>query len=354
MAETNNPMAGTSDATTISKTTLPIAGLLVDVYGLSELPPSGPVSCLWLHHPRLRKREDMAATAEAVLSAYHHSSSSSSCSSSSSAGSSNSGRGLLAVAFDQRNHGSRRVDKLANRAWRDGNPRHAQDMFATVSGTVADTRHLMDLLDAYVFPAGARAVDQHLVLGVSLGGHSAWQLMFAEPRVAAGVMVIGCPDYMNVMRDRARLTKLDSYSAADGGASFFGSADFPRGLVEACRKHDAKGILFGTGAVPTPLPAAEQDRLRPLLDARVKGKRFQVLSGGADKLVPYAAGVPFLEFFKDAAQGWYQDGNVYVEDNVYPEVGHKFDADMSRDAVRFILETVALADGDGKALSPRI
>lgn len=39
-------------------------------------------------------------------------------------------KGLIAVAFDQRNHGTRLVDPLANEAWRQGNPRHAQDMFS--------------------------------------------------------------------------------------------------------------------------------------------------------------------------------------------------------------------------------
>lgn len=39
-------------------------------------------------------------------------------------------KGLIAVSFDQRNHGSRLVDRLANEAWKQGNPRHAQDMFS--------------------------------------------------------------------------------------------------------------------------------------------------------------------------------------------------------------------------------
>lgn len=51
-------------------------------------------------------------------------------------------------------------------------------------------------------------IDQHLVLGVSLGGHSAWQTMFREERVEAGVVIIGCPDYMGesfLLRRRRRL-----------------------------------------------------------------------------------------------------------------------------------------------------
>lgn len=198
MAATNNPLAESSPSPTpaVSKTTLPIAGLQVDVYGLAELPPAATaITCLWLHHPRLRRKEDMASIADEILSAFNSSPPSASA------------RGLIAVAFDQRNHGSRLVDKAANEAWRQGNATHAQDMFGTVSGTVVDTMHLLDVLEGYLFGAGdgpgvspggeSRQIDTNMVLGVSLGGHSAWQLLFAEPRVTAGVVVIGCPDYMS-------------------------------------------------------------------------------------------------------------------------------------------------------------
>jgi hypothetical protein len=184
-----------ANATTISKTTLPIAGLQVDIYGLSELPATATsISCIWLHHPRLRRKEDMGSIADEIVSAFNVSSSAPS-------------RGLIAVAFDQRNHGSRLVSEVANEAWRSGNTTHAQDMFGTISGTVMDTIHLLDVLEGYLFGAGdgpgashqgqGRHIDSNLVLGVSLGGHCAWQLLFAEPRVTAGVVVIGCPDYMS-------------------------------------------------------------------------------------------------------------------------------------------------------------
>lgn len=39
--------------------------------------------------------------------------------------------GLIAVSFDQRNHGTREVHALANQDWRSGNERHAQDMFGS-------------------------------------------------------------------------------------------------------------------------------------------------------------------------------------------------------------------------------
>ncbi|KAI1308506.1 hypothetical protein F5Y03DRAFT_90597 [Xylaria venustula] len=351
MAETNNPMTGPSanSSPSVSKTTLPIAGLQVDVYGLAELPPAATeISCLWLHHPRLRRKEDMANIAEKVLSAFHSTSTSTSA----------SARGLIAVAFDQRNHGSRLISAVANDAWRQGNATHAQDMFGVVSGTVADTTHLIDVLEGYLFGAGgestsSRHIDSNLVLGVSLGGHSAWQLLFTDPRVTAGVIIIGCPDYMNLMRDRARLSKLETFTV-DQGVSFLGSKDFPQALIRAVEKFDPKAIVFGAGEVSTEPPVSDQDRLRVILDSRIRGKKFQILSGGADKLVPYKAGQDFLEFFKNATNGWYKDGNVHVEDNVYPGIGHEFSAEMREAAVRFVLDTVHSRDAPDRVVSPKI
>ncbi|GAW18547.1 hypothetical protein ANO14919_080230 [Xylariales sp. No.14919] len=351
MAETNNPMTVPStNHPAVSKTTLPIAGLQVDIFGLAELPPAATmISCLWLHHPRLRRKEDMAYIADEMVSAFNASPSAST-----------STRGLIAVAFDQRNHGSRLVSNAANEAWRQGNSTHAQDMFGTVSGMVMDTIHLLDVLEGYLFGAGdgpgaspGRHIDCNLVLGVSLGGHSAWQLLFADPRVIAGVIVIGCPDYMNLMQDRARLSKLPTYTL-DKGVSFLGSKDFPRALVSACEKYDPKAILFGAGDISTHPSISEQDRLRAILDSKIQGKRFQVLSGGADKLVPYHAGRQFMEFFKNATSGWYKVGNIYVEDTVYPGVGHEFNAEMRKAAVRFVLDTLTHYDAACRVVSPRI
>lgn len=108
------------------------------------------------------------------------------------------GRGLVALAFDQRNHGTRLVSEIANRSWKAGNETHAIDMMGAIRGMVEDTRGLMDVVEGYLGCAGAEGavVDGHYVMGRSLGGHSAWQLMFGDERVTAGVIVIGCPDYM--------------------------------------------------------------------------------------------------------------------------------------------------------------
>ncbi|KAK6073530.1 alpha/beta-hydrolase [Seiridium cupressi] len=331
---TPNPLASSESAPSVSKTTLPIAGLHVDIYGLAELAPNATtISCLWLHHPRLRVKEDMSTIASLALSSWHRHPSS-------------SARGLIAVAFDQRNHGTRLISEPANHAWRQGNKTHAQDMFGTVSGMVVDNALLIDALEGYIFGngefgGGERKIDQHLALGVSLGGHSVWQALFAEPRISAGVAVIGCPDYVALISDRARKSKLQTFSAADNGASFLGSRDFPVALVRAVEKYDPKGILFGTNEISSTPSQEEQARLRALMDGKIKGKRIQVLSGGQDKLVPYAKSKPFLDFFKSAVETWYKDGAVSVEDIVYPEAGHEFNAAMMNDAVRFIVDEVS-------------
>ncbi|EAQ90727.1 hypothetical protein CHGG_02662 [Chaetomium globosum CBS 148.51] len=292
----------------ISQRTLQISGLLVDVYGLSELSPATThVSCLWLHHPRGRRKEDMADIAARCVGAWNGD---------------DDGRkrartrGLLALAYDQRNHGTRTVDEAANGSWREGNPMHALDMFGVVQGMVADQRVML-----------------------------VWQLMFAEPRVTAGVVIIGCPDYISLLADRARLSKLSTYSAQDAGASFIGSKDFPPSLVDACNKFDPKAIFFGASPVPDAGASTSNDETAgQILRARLQGKKFLLCSGGEDKLVPYRCSEPFLQWFKQAAGSWYKEEDVSVDDRVYPGVGHTFSSDMVTDSVQFVVDAVADAD----------
>ncbi|GKT44921.1 uncharacterized protein ColSpa_05102 [Colletotrichum spaethianum] len=355
MASTNNPMGSATPPPDVSKTTLPMAGLLCDVYGLEELVGrrASVVSCLWLHHPRLRAKEDMADFASRVISRWGETSSTAGSGSGNGAG---GGRALIAVAFDQQNHGTRTVSPTASDSWREGNATHALDMWGMVSGMASDTTALLDVVEGYLklelAQRGAVAewkIDQNLVLGVSLGGHSAWQTMFREERVSAGVVIIGCPDYMALLSDRAKKSKLATFSAADDGASFLGSRDFPPDLVASCLRHDPKGILFGTGAVPATAESLSEDerkRLRGVLDGlRLGNKKFLVCSGADDKLVPYKMSEPFVEFFAGALGTWYADEGVALENKVYEGVGHAFSQGMVEDSLRFLIDAVAEKDG---------
>lgn len=104
----------------ISQNVYNIAGISVTVYGLDELQSKATdVACLWLLHPRLATQARMTGIAEATINDWNGK-----------MRATPSAKGLIAVSFDQRNHGARMVDPLANEAWRQGNPRHAQDMFS--------------------------------------------------------------------------------------------------------------------------------------------------------------------------------------------------------------------------------
>jgi hypothetical protein len=166
----------------LSPTTYHIAGILTTVFGLTELPPScTSVAVLWLLHPRLQTQDCMAPFAASCIHAWnarlqHH------CA--------DDPKGLIAVSFDQRNHGTREVDTLANESWRRGNPRHAQDMFSCFHGTALDTSQLITYLPAYAFPEGERQVTENMVFGISLGGHAAWHVVLGDPRVTREVCCV--------------------------------------------------------------------------------------------------------------------------------------------------------------------
>lgn len=330
---TNNPP--------VSKKSYPIAGILTTVYGLEELPKNGKtVSCLWLLHPRLSKQERMEAIAAAAINAWNERLARQS---------SGQPHGLIAVSFDQRNHGTRLIDKVANEAWRSGNPRHAQDMFSCFQGTATDTSQLINYLPAYVFPADEYTMTSHMVLGVSLGGHAAWHCILHDYRITSAVVVIGCADYARVMKDRARLSKRETYMSSDPpGSKFMGSTDFPRSLVEALDKYDPAALLMAEMKITdedyTREPTEkEKTKLLPLMREHLQGKRILNMAGGADKLVPYRMSEPFLKWLKKAIgpNGWFSGRDVYLEDKVYEGAGHEMTPAMLQDAVQFIVDSTA-------------
>ena len=358
---TPNPMASTypSAPRAISKETHCIAGILTTVYGLQELPEEiKEVACLWLLHPRLQTQACMEPIASSTIHEWNERQ----------RATKRQDRtiGLIAVSFDQRNHGTREVDTLANEAWRSGNSRHAQDMFAsyrpspthlsipvlfpanisTTDGTAIDTSHLLTYLPSYI-PLN---ITQHLVLGISLGGHAAWHCLLHDPRITTAIIIIGCPDYVRLMSDRARLSKLPTWTKSiPPGSSFLGSADFPTALISAVEKYDPAGLLLGDvksrsdsiyNHSPTPL---ERRTLIPLLRTTLQNKRILNLAGGSDKLVPYKCSEPFLRWLKAATSpitGWFKDGNVVLEDMVFEGVGHEMSAGMVKEVHRFVCQTL--------------
>ena len=291
---------------------------LTTVYGLDELPKDAKtVSCLWLLHPRLSKQERMEPIAAAAINAWR------ARLRKQSGGAQQ--HGLIGVSFDQRNHGTRLVDKVSNEAWRAGNPRHAQDMFSCFQGTATDVSQLLHYLPAYVFPSDECKITSHMVLGVSLGGHAAWHCLLHDNRISTAIVVIGCADYARVMKDRARLSKLKTWTSSDPpGSEFMGSTDFPKSLVEALDKYDPAALLMAemniTDENYTRDPTDnEKTKLMPLMREHLQGKRILNMAGGADKLVPYKMSEPFLKWLKKAIgpNGWFTGRDVHLEDKVY-------------------------------------
>lgn len=326
----------------ITSKTFTIAGILTKVYGLSSLAKScTTVSCMWLLHPRLQTQDCMGPFAADIIQSYN-------------ARPSSKTHGLIAVSFDQRNHGSREVTPLSNEAWRGGNPTHAQDMFSNYHGTAVDTSHLIDYIGAYIFPENKVKITQHIVLGISLGGHAAWHCLMQDTRISAAVVVIGCPDYGRMMSDRARLSKLKSWTR-DQGRSFMGSEDFPQGLIEALGRYDPAALLWGQlksdGARSGQehlheVTNEDKTSLVPVMSRTLANKRVLNLSGGKDKLVPYHASKPWLDWVKNALGkgAWFEGGGLVLEDVVIDGCGHEVPFEMVGHMIRFVIETV---EGDG-------
>lgn len=213
----------------------------------------------------------------------------------------------------------------------------------------------MDYLASYTFPKAEHKITENLVLGVSLGGHAAWSCLLHEPRISAGVVIIGCPDYINLMADRARLSKLPSWTESNPpGADILGSEALPSSFLDTVKQYDPASMMLkhvdcgpSTGPLregPLPQPSeSEQQILRPILDRTLAGKRILNLSGGVDKLVPYHRGEHFLNWFKSAISpdGWFGDGGVSFEDIIDQEAAHEVTPKMLNEAVRFISETLA-------------
>ncbi|KAK3678882.1 hypothetical protein LTR78_001335 [Recurvomyces mirabilis] len=312
-----------------------IAGLLVTVYGLEELSSNATQgTCLWLLHGRGDTQDSMAYTAAALLHAWYIKRKPGQ-------------KDVIAVCIDQRNHGSRMIDDRANVSWKQGNPSHGPDMFNLYSGTASDVSLLIDQLPHYL----PIKITEHICGGVSLGGHATWQLLLGDPRITAGLVVIGCPDYVRLMTDRAIRSKLPSCVSSDPpGKDFLGSSDFPPSLLAAIDERDPAGILLGELDTVTaddhlhPPSRAEQERLRAILLQRLAGKKILALGGGQDRLVPPACGEPLLNWLRQAIcpqNGWAGNLGIEVDVIIDQKARHEFSKKMRIEAERWFCELLA-------------
>ncbi|EMD33315.1 hypothetical protein CERSUDRAFT_87199 [Gelatoporia subvermispora B] len=282
----------------INKQSPAVGGLTVHVYSQSDVDPATPVTVLVFLHGRLGRVEDIEWVARSTLEDVQ-----------ARRAAEQGAQDLLIVTFDQRNHGSRLVSELANEAWAKKNDRHAVDMYAIYSGTSRDVSYLIDFLPAYLFPSGERQIAQWLVGGISLGGHASWLTLRTEPRIKLGIPIIGCPDYLALMTDRAVKNGLST-----------GPPYFPDALVALVKKDD-----------PASAPYTSTGAENPFLD-----KKVLVLSGGDDKLVPWAASQTFVDTLEVGPRG-------VKKVVVAPGVGHECTPDMVKEMAKFVWEEALVA-----------
>ncbi|KAJ6570293.1 Alpha/Beta hydrolase protein [Mycena vulgaris] len=274
----------------MKKTTLIIAGLEVYTYTTDSFATSSkPILALFVLHGRLGSTE--APYIQDLISALMKA-----------AAEHEKPQDLMVVAFDQRNHGTRLRDPVANLGF-EQNANHAHDMYSIQAGTAKDVSFVMDFLPAYLFPLGERTIAEWGVAGVSLGGHSTWIAAAADPRVKIAIPIIGCPDYLGLMGPRAE---------AEGIA--LGPPHFPESLLKGIRATSL-----------TALPYTSRGDENPFL-----GKKVLVLSGGSDPVVPWTASEKFVEGLEVGSTGTKE---VIVEAGA----GHEVTAAMVKEAVAFML-----------------
>ncbi len=206
----------------------------------------------------------------------------------------------------------------------------------------------MSYLTSYIFPTGAHDISTNLVLGVSLGGHAAWQCLIHDPRITIGIVVIGCPDYIELMTQRASKSKLDSWTSSEPhGARFMGSEGFPQGLIDVVRAQDPAEMLRSrlgdASSSMSSLDDTSKHQLRAFLRDHIRGKRILNLSGRQDKLVPYECGEAFVKCVGQAISpdGWCSDLGIVLENVIFEGVGHEMTDAMAKKAVEFLSDALA-------------
>ncbi|GLB40650.1 hypothetical protein LshimejAT787_0805210 [Lyophyllum shimeji] len=276
---------------TVSKETLVIAGLAVNVYSTaSSATASQPkeVVVFFLLHWRYGSMDDIDPVARSVIEQTQ-----------------DRERQLLIVTFDQRNHGKRLVDAKANDAWardkgKGHNERHAVDMYSIQTGTARDVSILIDFLPSFLYPTN----DPHPIVdwgvaGISLGGHSTWITLAHDKRVKTGIPIIGCPDYTKLMTLRARQVGVPLEARY-----------FPKSLKDTIERLDPPFLI--------------RDGENPFV-----GKRILVLSGEADKLVPWDASKEFVETLDVGREG-------VKKVSLHSGVGHEWTEAMVKEMAEFI------------------
>ncbi|KAH7160468.1 Alpha/Beta hydrolase protein [Dactylonectria estremocensis] len=269
-----------------SLTVFNIAGFHVYLYGVDELSAeqAKDTTVLFHIHGRTRTYKDAEEVAHHLISECR--------------ARGPTKKGLVVATLDNRNHGSRAIDKIAIQDWEGGNPRHAQDMLSMMDGIVADVQTIITFLESYV--EGLFTPTKFIVTGTSLGGHVAWDILARDDRVNNGIIIVGSPNLTDMLVER-----LDRYTSTTDGVT--GSKEWPKSIEK--------------------LYLARDKRLE-----EISGKEFLILNGAIDPLVPAKFTLPWVQKFGANNKVTL----VEQEDN-----GHWVSLQMMEKMVNWVMEALA-------------
>lgn len=121
---------------------------------------------------------------------------------------------LVCITFDNRNHGSRKVDDKKNTSWKAGNDTHALDMVSMIDGIIDDTKLIMTYLPSYLnldyhlsdYAKNLRKTSikfNNILSGYSLGGHTIIRFANKYPELVDVINpVVGCNDLSSLLINR--------------------------------------------------------------------------------------------------------------------------------------------------------
>ncbi|KAI9221399.1 Alpha/Beta hydrolase protein [Blastocladiella britannica] len=218
---------------------------------------------------------------------------------------------IVAVTFDQRNHGGRMVREDANNGWPtdpardDGNQMFAFDMYSIQQGTATDVSFLVDHLPARLgFDTFADPTEWG-VIGFSLGGHASLLAVTGDERISAAVSIVGCGDYETLMTDR-HAGVLKRYPTSKIAPL---ALAMPPQLLKLVRRIDPVHRI----------PTAHRPKIR-------------MLFGGDDTLVPASASAKFI----DAVTAAYSGCPDRFRASSFPGVGHGCSREMAEAALEWL------------------
>ncbi|KAF5634682.1 alpha beta hydrolase family domain protein [Fusarium sp. NRRL 52700] len=228
-----------------SKSFLVVGGVQIYLYGLEDLDdsPSDDIAVLYLAHNRTRTTDGRRKRMP-----------------------------LIAVTMNMRNHGDREIDQRANQTWSNGNKNHGIDLMSMISGSAQDFKLILDYLPAYL----PRFRNFHnIMLGVSLGGHTAWRMASVAPgQFEAFAIVVGCPNLTSLLLSRLGVgaatfgvdqDELDKvpYDELEKVMSEEQRRRWPRALAELVREGDRKARDEFPRTVPLLMCNGKYDALVP-------------------------------------------------------------------------------------------